>query len=115
LLIQAVTVINKGSSGNQQKKKINAKAEPVYPTAATFFFSRAFFIEQIKEYVAHRMQSSQTTQTTMSDAPDFSGAAKADCVDSQRPCNLRLREKRPIVSQKMQMSGKKQRCSALLC
>jgi hypothetical protein len=47
------------------------------------------------------MQSSHTTQTTMSDASDFSGAAKADCVDAQvhdgvadkqRPYNLRLRE-----------------------
>jgi hypothetical protein len=54
----------------------------------------------------------------MSDAPDFSGAANADCVDAQvhdgvankqRPYNLRLREKRPVVSQKMQMSGQKQK------
>jgi hypothetical protein len=62
------------------------------------------------------MPSSHTMQTTMSDASDFSGAAKANCVDVQvhdgvadkkRPYNLRLREKRPVVSQKTQMSGKK--------
>jgi hypothetical protein len=59
----------------------------------------------------------------MSDAPDFSGAANTDCVDSQvhdgvadeqRPYNLRLREKRPIVSQKMQRSGKKQKVKFII-
>jgi hypothetical protein len=69
------------------------------------------------------MLSSHTTHTTMSDAPDFSGAANADCVDSQvhdgvaneqRPYNLRLREKRPVVSQKMQMSGKKQKVKFII-
>jgi hypothetical protein len=59
----------------------------------------------------------------MSDAPDFCGATKADCVDSQvhdgdadeqRPYNLRLREKRPIVSQKTQRSGKKRKVQVII-